>query len=123
MPKAEYEFFDPLKAPHLVWRAPAGDKTGQLQEMILTEDAETGDCTRLLKFAPGTNTIPNGTLTHAFWEEVWIIEGAIHDVRLGQTFTKGMYACRPPGMQHGPWTSPAGALTFEIRYERPTRGR
>ena len=58
-------------------------------------------------------------LTHDVWEEVFIVEGSIHDLRLGQTFTKGMYACRPPGMEHGPWTSPDGAITFETRYPDP----
>jgi hypothetical protein len=53
---------------------------------------------------------------HAFWEEVWIVEGALHDLRLNQTFTRGMYTCRPPGMPHGPWTAPDGCITFEIRY-------
>ncbi len=33
-----------------------------------------------------------------------------------QTFGAGMYACRPPGMPHGPWHSPDGCLTFEVRY-------
>ena len=118
MPKPEYEFFDPLIAAHLAWQPAAGDVTGQLHEMILSRDPETGDYTRLLRFAPGIDTTPNGVLTHDVWEEVWIIDGSIHDLRLGQTFSKGMYACRPPGMEHGPWTSPNGALTFEIRYAR-----
>jgi hypothetical protein len=26
-----------------------------------------------------------------------------------------MYACRPPGMAHGPWRSTAGALLIEWR--------
>ncbi len=118
MPKPEYEFFDPLKAAQLTWQLAGGDVTGRLEELILSCDPETGDYTRLLRFPPGADTTPNGTLTHDFWEEVWIIEGSIHDLRLGQTFTKGMYACRPPGMEHGPWTSADGALTFEIRYTR-----
>jgi hypothetical protein len=122
VPKPEYEFFDPLTAGHLAWRPAAGDATGQLHEMILSSDPETGDYTRLLRFAPGIDTTPNGVLTHDVWEEVWIIDGSIHDLRLGQTFVKGMYACRPPGMEHGPWTSPNGALTFEIRYARHLPG-
>jgi hypothetical protein len=52
---------------------------------------------------------------HDFWEELWLVEGAIHDLTLDQTFTAGMYACRPPGMAHGPWVSPGGAITFEVR--------
>jgi hypothetical protein len=118
VPKPEYEFFNPLEAGHLSWRPAQGDATGALQEMVLSEDPETGNYTRLLRFSPGTDTTPNGTLSHDVWEEVWIIDGAIHDLRLGKTFTKGMYACRPPGMLHGPWTSAEGALTFEIRYAR-----
>jgi hypothetical protein len=29
-----------------------------------------------------------------------------------------MYACRPPGMPHGPYACPRGALLFETRYRR-----
>jgi hypothetical protein len=61
----------------------------------------------------------NGTFTHDVWEEVFILEGEIHDIPLGKTFTKGMYACRPPGMKHGPWTSKGGAVTFETRFPPP----
>lgn len=118
MPKPEFEFFDPLASKGHAWRPMSGDATGQLQEMILSEDPETGDYTRLLRFPPGSDTTVNGVLTHDFWEEVWIIDGAMTDTRLGQAFTKGMYACRPPGMEHGPWTSADGCLTFEIRYTR-----
>jgi hypothetical protein len=62
------------------------------------------------------DTAASGTLTHDVWEEVWILEGSLHDLRLDQTFTQGMYACRPPGMPHGPWRSADGCLTFEVRY-------
>jgi hypothetical protein len=39
------------------------------------------------------------------------------DLRLGETFTAGMFACRPPGMEHGPWVTEEGCQTFEVRYE------
>jgi hypothetical protein len=95
------------------------DATGQLREAILSRDPDSGTFTRLLRFPPGTDTSPNGTLTHDCWEEVWILEGTLHDLRLDQTFGAGMYACRPPGMAHGPWRSNEGCLTFEVRYLRP----
>jgi 3-polyprenyl-4-hydroxybenzoate decarboxylase len=44
------------------------------------------------------------------------VEGELTDTRLVQTFTEGMYACLPPGMEHGPFKSDAGCLMFEIRY-------
>lgn len=117
--KPELEFFDHAAADGYPWVPIAFDKTGQLTEVILSGSHESGWVTRLLKFEPGADTTPNGTLTHDVWEEVFILEGSIHDTRLNQTFTKGMYACRPPGMEHGPWTSPDGAITFETRYPEP----
>jgi hypothetical protein len=38
------------------------------------------------------------------------------DIPLQQKFSAGMYACRPPGMKHGPWRSEEGCITFEVRY-------
>ena len=43
----------------------------------------------------------------------------MHDLVLARTFSKGMYACRPPGMPHGPWRSETGCTTIEFRYFRP----
>jgi hypothetical protein len=89
-----------------------------LSEKILSHDPETGDYTRMLHFEPGTDTTPMGVQRHDFWEEVWIVAGSLHDLALDQTFTAGMYACRPPGMPHGPWRAPEGCTTFEVRYYR-----
>jgi hypothetical protein len=47
---------------------------------------------------------------------VWILEGELIDLGKRQTFTAGMYACRPPGMLHGPYRVPKGCVTFEVRY-------
>jgi hypothetical protein len=119
--KPELEFVDPSSTDGFVWTPVAGDATGQLAEMILSGSHESGWVSRLLRFAPGCDTSPNGTLTHDVWEEVFIVSGEIHDLRLGQTFTAGMYACRPPGMEHGPWLSEPGAVTFETRFPEPRR--
>ena len=105
--KPELEFFDPEKIP---WQSLGG---GLHQKVLAGE--ESGNYTRLLRFDPGTVT--GETLKHEFWEEVWILEGTMIDLGKRQTFTAGMYACRPPGMVHGPYRVPAGGcLTFEIRY-------
>ena len=105
--KHELEFFD---AESVEW-APIADG---LSERILSGDPATGNYSRMLRFHPGVVT--GETLTHEYWEEVWIVSGAIRDLRLDQEFTAGMYACRPPGMPHGPWESPNGCETFEVRY-------
>jgi len=118
MPKPEHEFFRPDALP---WEPVTGSATGGaggpgVHEKILSRDPATGDVTRLLRFAPGVET--TGTITHDFWEEVWILEGELIDLGKGQTFTAGMYACRPPGMVHGPYRVPRGCLTLEIRYRK-----
>lgn len=89
-----------------------------LSEAILARDDEDGSVTRILKFEPGTDTSPNGVLTHDFWEEVFILKGSFVDQRLQKTFSAGDWATRPPGMEHGPWISEHGAKMFEVRYFR-----
>lgn len=112
MAKPELEFFDPAR---IAWTPVPGAARG-LTERILASDAAAGVATRLLRWEPGTDSTPNGTQVHDFWEEVYILEGSIRDLRLDRSFTKGMIACRPPGMPHGPWVSPDGCLTYEVRY-------
>ncbi len=111
MPKPEYEFHHPQGE----WRRAAGAAEG-IRAQTLSEDPATGDYTGLLRFEPGVDTSPNGTVTHDFWEEVFILRGDLTDLQLDKTFKAGMYACRPPGMPHGPWRSEEGVLMLEVRY-------
>lgn len=107
MPKQELEFFDPTG---LSWQRPEGYPEGA-EQLIITEDEE-GSFTRLMRFAPGFEG--TSTLVHDCWEEVYIIEGEL--LANGERYTKGMVAVRPPGMPHGPFSSPNGALMFEVHY-------
>lgn len=112
MVKPHREFFSTHDLP---WRSVSSTVEG-LSEAILAEDEEGGTATRLLRFAPGTDTSSMGPQIHDFSEEVFIIDGDLHDLTLGETFTHGMYACRPPGVEHGPWVSPTGCVALEVRY-------
>jgi hypothetical protein len=114
--KPEREFADVTGLPWtpVVGSAAAGAGGAGIDEKILSRDPLTGDVTRLLRFAAGVRTAE--TIAHDFWEEVFILEGSVVDLGLDRTFTAGMYACRPPGMKHGPYASPGGALLFETRY-------
>jgi hypothetical protein len=113
MTKAEREFF-PVDS--VTWTAALPGLVAGLNERILAADPATGVATRMLQFEPGTDTSPAGPQVHAFWEEVYILEGSLHDLTLDESFVAGTYACRPPGMAHGPWRAPDGCLTFEVRY-------
>jgi anti-sigma factor ChrR (cupin superfamily) len=110
MAKQELEFLDPNS---LTWRRPEGYPEGIL-ELIITEDKETSEFTRLLKFEPGT--VMTNVLVHECWEEVYILEGGL--ICGDQVYTTGMVTVRPPGMKHGPFKTPVGALTFEVHYRR-----
>jgi hypothetical protein len=112
MAKPEYEFFSADEVPF----TPCEGNVAGLTERILAADPDSGVASRILRFEPGTDTSPNGVQKHDFWEEVYVLEGSLTDLRLDETFVAGQYACRPPGMQHGPWVSADGCLTFEVRY-------
>jgi hypothetical protein len=112
VPKPELEFHSPDSSG---WERLNQTGPGVYQK-ILSRDPEVGNYTRLLKYEAGADMLSDGILTHDHWEEVWIIQGALTDVTLGKTFPAGSYACRPPGMKHGPYKSERGALMFEVRY-------
>lgn len=111
MPKAELEFF-PVES--LPFRQVEGAPQGHL-EKILSEDSEKIMVTRIMMVPPHSNH-PQ-VFIHDFWEEVYILEGRqwVGD----KLYTKGMYACRPPGMVHGPFrTADEPCVTLEFRYSR-----
>jgi hypothetical protein len=113
--KAETEFVPTGDAP---WMPVPGPVKG-IEERLLAHDPITNATTKLTRFAPGTDTSANGVQSHDTWEEVLILEGELHDLTLDRTFTAGMYACRPPGMPHGPWRTDKGCVTFDARYLPP----
>ncbi|MGA7327615.1 MAG: cupin domain-containing protein [Rhodomicrobium sp.] len=110
MPKPELEFFP---VDDLPWTAVPGAPPGHYQK-ILTDDPDKMFVTRMLKVDPGCASTE--TFVHDFWEEVYILEGSQWDG--DKFFEKGMYACRPPGMKHGPYRTEGGVVTLEVRYAR-----
>ena len=101
------------------WVVPPGYPEG-IEEKILSgrldETARQGTRTRLLRFLPGAfSTEP---FVHEYWEEVLLISG---DLIVGtgedaESYGPHTYACRPPGVLHGPFKSKGGCLLVEIHY-------
>ena len=85
----------------------------------LDETNRKGSRTRLLRIDPGIySTAP---FVHEYWEEVYLLSGDLivgNDAqgRGGQKFTGPTYACRPPGVHHGPFKSDGGCLMLEIHF-------
>lgn len=104
------------------WETPPGYPSGIKQKILASDIDETGKAgsrTRLLKFDPGTySTVP---FVHDHWEEVFLLDGDLivgnDDAgNGGEKFVAKTYACRPPGVPHGPFKSDSGCLLFEIHY-------
>lgn len=104
------------------WETPAGYPAGIQQKILagsLDEKAKTGNRSRLLRFAPGVYT--TAPFVHEYWEEVFLVSGDLivgNDARGegGESFAPFTYACRPPGVHHGPFKSVKGCILFEIHY-------
>ena len=121
----------PLNKPHLEfqtldmnsgWVTPEGYPVGIKQKVLasdLDERRKSGSRTRLLRFDPGVYT--TAPFVHDHWEEVYILSGDLivgndAEGNGGTSFTAPTYACRPPGIFHGPFKSNEGCLLFEMHY-------
>ena len=104
------------------WEEPEGYPKG-MQQKILTSDIDeakkTGSRSRFLRLLPGVySTEP---FIHDHWEEVFLFEGDLivgndREGNGGKKFLAPTYACRPPGVYHGPFKSDGGCIMFELHY-------
>ena len=121
----------PFNKPHMEfveldmatgWETPPGYPPGIKQKILasdIDEAKQTGGRTRLLKFDAGTYT--TAPFVHDHWEEVYLVSGDLtvgNDAggQGGEPFRAPTYACRPPGVYHGPFKSERGCLLYEIHY-------
>ena len=118
MAKPEMEFHDTELMP---WVELTKDPDQYVK--ILCTCPKTGAFTRLNRSqADLYETIsryedpPGKLLIHDdSWEEVYSFSGTLIDTTLNQTFKEGYFACRPPGMRHGPFFHPTSAVSYEVK--------
>ncbi|MBL0375399.1 cupin [Rhizobium sp. KVB221] len=104
------------------WHSPPGYPEEIEQKILagsLDEINKTGNRTRLLRFRPGAYTTK--PFVHDYWEEVYLISGdlIVGDANPAErisSFAPNTYACRPPGIYHGPFKSETGCLLLELHY-------
>lgn len=119
--KEHREFF-PVDMDTEGWHVPAGYPAGIEQKILagkLDEANKVGNRTRLLRFKPGVYT--TAPFVHDYWEEVYLVSGDLivgNDEKGegGESFGPNTYACRPPGVYHGPFKSVNGCVLMEIHY-------
>ena len=107
------------------WETPPGYPEGIKQKILsgaLDEENRRGSRSRLLKFDPGVFT--TSPFVHTYWEEVFLVSGDLtvgNDAtgNGGESFKPFTYACRPPGVYHGPFKSETGCILFELHYFDP----
>lgn len=103
------------------WATPPGFQNDQFQQRILASDIDeknkTGSRTRLVRYEPGA-FLPQ-VFVHDYWEEVYVLSG---DQTVGsEQFHAHTYACRPPGIPHGPFGSKQGCIVLEFHYYECSR--
>jgi hypothetical protein len=126
----------PMNKPHIEftpvdmkqgWHTPPGYPAGIKQKILasdLDEVKKMGGRTRLLSFEPGVYT--TAPFVHDHWEEVYLVSGDLtvgNDAqgKGGESFAAPTYACRPPGVYHGPFKSEKGCMLYEIHYYDESR--
>ena len=87
---------------------------GNLLQLTIAEDPDTGDYTRLTKFKAGYNSAIFGAKEHNYPEEIFIVYGRIFDEAVGIWLEQGTYASRPPGELHGPFFAESDVLVLEV---------
>lgn len=97
------------------WEAIAGSD-GNLLQITIAEDPETGDYTRLTQFKDGYDTTPFSAKSHSYPEEIFVVAGRLYDAAFDQWLEPGFYASRPPGEIHGPFVAEGDVLILEISY-------
>jgi hypothetical protein len=100
------------------WEVPRGYPSGLKHKILaghLDEEGRRGSRTRLLRFDPGAFTTE--PFIHEYWEEVFQLSGTL--TVGGKTFGPMTYACRPPHVWHGPFSSEEGCLLLEVHYYDP----
>jgi quercetin dioxygenase-like cupin family protein len=78
------------------------------------EANQTGYRTRCVRVAPGGKT--QEPFVHAYWEEVFVLEGTLTSKPDGTSVSAPAYVIRPPGTPHGPIVSEEGCLLIELQY-------
>jgi hypothetical protein len=102
------------------WHVPEGYPKGIEQKILsggLDEVRRFGRRTRLLRFAPGA--FMTKPIVHQYSEEVYVLAGeltVVGEQAVSVTFYPNSYACRPPGIWHGPFRSETGCLLLETHY-------
>jgi hypothetical protein len=116
MSKTTITYWNPLTPDNQKQWQPIVGLEGIAEELTLSIDPQTGEYTRLTRFAPGADTTAFGAKSHAYPEEIFIVSGRLYDQAFDRWLETGHYASRPPGEIHGPFQTDIGCVVLEISF-------
>lgn len=109
-------YWNPMAAEYSgKWEEVEGSD-GNIRQITVAEDKETGDYTRLTFFRDGYSSKAFGAKSHAYPEEVFIVSGRLFDEAFHLWLEPGTYTSRPPGELHGPFRAEGDVVVLEISY-------
>jgi len=114
--KSTQTYWNPLDLKNSSkWEAIA-HTDGNIQQLTIAEDPETGDYTRLTRFKDGYSTKAFGAKKHDYPEEIFVVQGRLYDEAFDLWLEPGYYASRPPGELHGPFIADGDVVILEISF-------
>lgn len=114
--KSTSRYWNPLDEQSFErWEVIEGSE-GNLRQITLAEDPQSGDYTRLTWFKDGYCTERFGAKSHPYPEEIFVVKGRLYDAAFDRWLEPGVYASRPPGEVHGPFTAEGDVVIFESSY-------
>lgn len=114
--KSTRTYWNPLSAQNDNEWEPIEGTEGNITQLTIAEDAESGDYTRLTKFKGGYSTAKFGAKSHDYPEEIFVVSGRLYDEVFNMWLEPGYYASRPPGEVHGPFIAEGDVVILEMSY-------
>ncbi|WP_345986454.1 cupin domain-containing protein [Sulfurimonas sp. HSL-1656] len=114
--KSTRTYWNPLDlANDNMWEDIPGSD-GNLQQLTIALDSDSGDYTRLTRFKDGYSTKAFGAKSHDYPEEIYVVQGRLYDMAFNMWLEPGCYASRPPHEVHGPFIAEGDVIILEISF-------
>jgi len=111
--KSTMTYWNPLDPKNAEMWEEIPESDGNLKQLTLAIDPESGDYTRLTWFRDGYHTAAFGAKSHPYPEEIFVVSGRLYDDAFKMWLEPGSYASRPPGELHGPFRAEGDVLIYE----------
>ena len=114
--KSTKTYWNPLSIDNFSKWSEIEGSNGNLWQITIAEDENSGDYTRLTKFKNGYSSRDFGAQSHTYPEEIFVVSGRLYDEAWGIWLEPGYYASRPPGEVHGPFVADGDVVVLEMSY-------